>query len=136
MLTWSTISLKVMSLRRPGSFAVVFGARGRVIFGCRGLCDGLGPGWCARCARVGAGSTGRPGWCCSSGRGACSAGEGEESFVGGGQIACPLPAGWDLQDLAAGVGDEAGWGAQEPVAQRFGFGFGEFGVEGEVAQPG
>src|SRR6266508_3066327 len=61
----------------------------------------------------------------SSGRGVCSCGvEGLESFVGGGQVACPLPAGWDLQDLAAGVGDEAGWGAQEPVAQRFGFGFG------------
>jgi len=43
------------------------------------------------------------------------------------------PAGWDLQDSAAGVGDESRGGAQKPVAQRFRFGPGEVAVEGEMA---
>lgn len=41
-----------------------------------------------------------------------------------------------FQDLAAGVGDESGWGTEEPVAQRFGFGFRVLPIESEVAQPG
>jgi len=62
--------------------------------------------------------------------------QGLESVPGGGQVAGPCPAGWDLQDAAAGVGDHAGRGGQNPEAQGLGGGVGQVAVEGEVAQPG
>jgi len=47
-----------------------------------------------------------------------------------------LPAGWDLQDRLAGLcGVPAGW-AEQPVPQRFRFGFGQVAVQADVPQPG
>ena len=42
-----------------------------------------------------------------------------EAFPAGGEVVGPPPAGWDEQGSAAGVDDVSGWGAEEPVAQRF-----------------
>jgi hypothetical protein len=42
-----------------------------------------------------------------------------ESGEGGDQVGGPCPAGWDLEDGAAGVLDVAGRGAEESVAQGF-----------------
>jgi hypothetical protein len=51
--------------------------------------------------------------------------QGVDALPGGGQVGGPGPAGWDFQDLLAGVGDEAGGSGEDPVAQHLGFGFGE-----------
>ena len=55
-----------------------------------------------------------------------------ESVPGVDDVVGEGPAGWDLQDFLAGVGDVAGGGAQEPVAQGFGFGSGQLPIEDEV----
>ena len=62
--------------------------------------------------------------------------QGLEPVPGGGQVVGPGPAWWDFQDLASGVGDEAGWGGQEPEPQGLGAGLGQVAVQGQVAQPG
>ena len=54
--------------------------------------------------------------------------QGLQVVPGGGQVAGPFPAGWDLQDSSSGVGDQAGRGGQEPKAQRLGGGFGQVAV--------
>ena len=54
--------------------------------------------------------------------------QGLEPVPGGGEIVGPGPAGWDFQDFASGVGDEAGWGGQEPEPQGLGPGLGEVAV--------
>ena len=100
--------------------------------GCgRGMApEGLGwaPGSTAR--------LGVAGWSGRMGASPSDGVEGLEAVPGGGQVTGPFPAGWHLQDSTSGVGDQAGWGGQEPEAQRLGGGFGKVAVQCEVAQPG
>src|SRR5688500_5871947 len=99
-----------------------------------GLAGGGGQDGAVRCARVGAGSTCRPGadlvgaGCLGSARV-----QGVESAPRGDDVGGPTPAGWDLEDSLAGVGDVAGGGAQQPEPQGLGFGSGEVSIEGELA---
>jgi hypothetical protein len=58
-----------------------------------------------------------------------------EPVPGGDDVWSPSPAGWDLQDPAAGVGDVAGWGTEQPEPEGLGFGFGQVAVQGEMTQP-
>jgi hypothetical protein len=60
--------------------------------------------------------------------------QGLEPVPGGDDVGGPGPAGWDLQDPSAGVGDQAGRGAEQPEPQGFRFGFGELPVQREVTQ--
>jgi hypothetical protein len=98
---------------------------------------GLGVLGCPDGARVDAEFHARPVVRVWSGRwGAGSRGvQGLEAVPGGGQVGGPFPAGLDLQE-AAGVGDQAGRGGQDPEAQRLRAGRGQLVVQGEVAQPG
>ena len=59
--------------------------------------------------------------------------QGLESVPRGDDVGGPTPAGWDLEDSLAGVGDVAGGGAQQPEPQGLGFGSGELSIEGELA---
>lgn len=61
-----------------------------------------------------------------------SGGAGLEAVPGGDQVGRPGPAGRDLQDSSAGVGDQPGRGGQDPEAQRLGRGRG-LAVESDVA---
>ena len=81
-------------------------------------------------ARVGAGFHGSAGWCWLVGSvvGGLGGVQGLEAFPGGGQVGGPFPAGWDFENLASGVGDEAGRGGQEPEPQGLGRGLGEVAV--------
>jgi hypothetical protein len=110
-----------------------------ILFGCPGrVVAGVGVVERSEGARVGAGFHGSA-WGLSAGGAAVRRLEGVqglEAFPAAGEVGRPLPAGWDEQDAPSGVDTVSAGGAEESVAQRFRFGFGQGAVEGEVPEPG
>lgn len=64
-----------------------------------------------------------------------SVGQRERGEEAASELACPGPGGADADGAFALAAHDAGGGVQQPVAQGLGFGFGQWAVQAQQAQP-